>query len=69
MIAVEMLPHLEAEAKERQRASGGDRKSDESRERRSVVEKIPQPISHLENKEISGKARDEAAKLVGERST
>lgn len=43
MLAVELLPRLEAAAKERQRASGGDRRSDEYKE--SVVEFVQQPVS------------------------
>jgi hypothetical protein len=59
----EIEERLAVEAKERQRASGGDRKSAEARPKqakKSVVEGIPQPISD--------KARDQAAKLVGSNS-
>lgn len=47
---------FEAEAKERQRASGGDRKSEQYKE--SVVEKIPQPIEPT-------RSIDQAAKAFG----
>ena len=49
VIALDILPMLEAEAKERQRASGGDRKSD--------MAKIPEPIKD------KGLARDKTAAL------
>ena len=40
-----MLPMLEDEAKEKQKASGGDRKSEEYiQSNKSVVELVPQPI-------------------------
>lgn len=41
-VARDLLPVFEAEAKERQKASGGDRKSAAAK---SVVAKLPQPIS------------------------
>jgi hypothetical protein len=50
-IATQALPILEAEAKERQRIAGGDKKSDKAK---SVVEIIPPAIAE-------GKARDIAA--------
>ncbi len=43
MIAFHALPLLEAEAKERQRAAGGDRKSEEYQE--SVQQIIAKPIT------------------------
>jgi hypothetical protein len=49
-VAVQALPMLEAEAKERQKLSGGDRKSGK--------EKIPEPIAN------AGQARDKAAALT-----
>lgn len=52
MMAAAFLPHCQSEAKERQRASGGDRKSDKAK---SVVETFPEPIE-------GSRARDEAAK-------
>jgi hypothetical protein len=58
-LATELLPLLEAEAKERQRAAGGDRRSEA---KKSVVEIIPQPI--LEPDERNPPARDEAASLA-----
>ena len=39
-VAVEVMPMLEAEAKERQKASGGDRKSTTAK--KSVEERFPQ---------------------------
>jgi hypothetical protein len=56
MIAADMLPFLEAEAKERMKAGGGDKKSENARDK-SGTEKIPDPIQ--------GEAREAAAKLVG----
>lgn len=43
MLAVELLPRLEAAARERQRAAGGDRRSDEYKG--SLVERIQQAVS------------------------
>jgi DNA modification methylase len=48
---------LAVEAKERQRASGGDKRSKDAK--KSVVAKLPQPI------EAKPKSRDKAAKIVG----
>jgi DNA modification methylase/ParB-like chromosome segregation protein Spo0J len=59
----EIEERLAVEAKERQRAAGGDHKSSEARPKRpakSVVARIPQPISD--------KARDQAARLIGSNS-
>lgn len=53
-VAAELEPHFAADAKKRQRASGGDKVSEKAR---AVVEKVPQPVS--------SKAREEAAKSVG----
>lgn len=61
MVAAEMLPLLEAEAKERQRASGGDRKSKNTRPSRSVQAILPEPIAPAEPRP---QARDEAARAV-----
>lgn len=56
-IGLEVEEMLGREAKERQRQAGGDRKSQEYKQK-SLVEKIPQPVD-------AGKARDQAAKIVG----
>lgn len=55
-VAAELEPMFAEDAKRRQKESGGDRKSSEAK---SVVAKMPQPISE------PAKARDEAAKSVG----
>lgn len=49
-VATESLPHYEAEAKKRQRASGGDT--------RAVMARLPEPLSGIV-------ARDQAAAAVG----
>lgn len=54
----EVEERLAVEAKERQRISGGDKKSSIAKESRSVKEIVPQPIRHIPQ------ARDEAAILV-----
>lgn len=56
MAAAEFLPMLEAEAKQRQRASGGDKKSYAAK---SVGQRIEQPIANDQ------KATHQAAKLTG----
>lgn len=56
-IAVRIEEQLAIEAKERQRVSGGDRRSEDYQEK-SVEEKFPEPKK-------SGQARDEAASLMG----
>ena len=57
-VAADMEPMLAKEAKERQRAAGGDRKSRTAKEKAvSVKEKVPEPIRV--------QARDQAAKLAG----
>ena len=53
-VAAELEPHFAADAKRRQRDSGGDKKSATAR---SVKEKVPEPIR--------AQAREEAAKSVG----
>jgi hypothetical protein len=55
-VAVRALPHYEEEAKERMRAGGGDRKSDEYQ--KSGKEIFPEPIER-------NKSRDLAAASVG----
>lgn len=57
-VAAELEPFFAADAKRRQRASGGDKVSEKAR---AVVEKVPQPVSQ----KVSPKAREEAAKSVG----
>lgn len=54
-VAVELLPHLEAEARERQRDGGGDKKSSDYK--KSVNQKFDEPIN--------GQSLDQAAKIVG----
>lgn len=56
MIGAEAEALLAVSAKERQRQAGGDKKSDQGQQE-ALVANLPQPIS--------GKARDQAAKLVG----
>jgi len=74
MLANQLLPRLEALAKERQRASGGDRKSEEYQI--SVVQQSSQPISpappddDLINQDevalgISSRSVEQAAKMAG----
>lgn len=60
IVALSIEQQLAKEAKERQRASGGDRKSESYRE--SVVEMFPQPI---EPPAPESKSREQAGKLVG----
>lgn len=55
-VAVELLPFFEAEAKKRQKASGGDKVSEKAK---AVPEKIPEPVKG------SGDARKAAAVSVG----
>lgn len=55
MLAVDILPMYEAEAKNRQRQSGGDKRSSVV-EHQSVVAPVPQPMP---------KARDNAASVTG----
>lgn len=57
-IAVEVLPMLEEEARERQQQSGGDKKSDDYQ--KSVSQKIDEPILGNGN---NGKAAQQAADL------
>jgi ParB-like chromosome segregation protein Spo0J len=57
-VAAELEPFFAADAKRRQRDSGGDKKSEIAR---SVMEKIPEPIE----KKPTPPARQEAAKSVG----
>jgi len=57
-VGVELLPFFEAEAKERQRESGGDRKSEKVK---SVVKKVSEPIGRKPNPP----ARSKIAKSVG----
>lgn len=60
-ISAEMLPLLEAEAKERQRKSGGNRGNQHTKKGEvPVVARLPQPALESE-----GKARNQAAKIVG----
>jgi hypothetical protein len=54
-LAVELLPMLEAEAKERQRAAGGDRKSAKAKAGGSVPQKVAGAV---------GEARDLAARIA-----
>lgn len=56
MVGARARKFYDDEAKKRQKASGGDRKSANER---SVVENLPQPISD------AGKARDQVGKAVG----
>lgn len=56
MAAAEFLPMLESEAKQRQRDSGGDKKSESAK---SVSQRIEQPIANEK------KATHQAAKLTG----
>jgi hypothetical protein len=71
-VAAGMLPMLEAEAKERQRAAGGDRKSNKAKraaqEGESVGAKIPQPIPGREPKstETAGKLMGVSGRYVAE---
>lgn len=53
--ATALTERLAAEAKERQRAAGGDRKSDRAK---SVPERVPEPI-------VREQTRDQIGKLVG----
>lgn len=62
-IGAEIEPLLAKEAKERQRAAGGDRRSEKARQEKTVVARVPQPIMESEPK-----AREQAAKLVGTNS-
>jgi ParB-like chromosome segregation protein Spo0J len=57
-VAAELEPFFAADAKRRQRDSGGDKKSAIAR---SVMEKVPEPI----HKKAAAPARQEAAKSVG----
>jgi hypothetical protein len=57
-VAAELEPFFAADAKRRQRDSGGDKKSAIAR---SVMEKVPEPI----DKKAAPPARQEAAKSVG----
>jgi hypothetical protein len=59
-VAAELEPFFAADAKRRQRDSGGDKKSDMAK---SVQEKIPEPIDRKEKP--TPQAREEAAKSVG----
>lgn len=67
-VAVELLPFFEADAKRRQKASGGDKKSSKVK---SVVEKIPQLITEGISQKKPGaepqqsRARSQAAAAVG----
>ena len=62
-VAAELEPFFAEDAKRRQRASGGDKKSELVK---SVGEKIPQPIPQPEKPtERNPKATEEAAKSVG----
>ena len=56
MVALDILPMLEAEAKERQRAAGGDKRRSDAN--KAVPEKIPEAVPRRE-------ARDAAAQLAG----
>ena len=56
-LAMKMKPILEAEAKERMRLGGGDKKSASYKSEKSGVEILPPPIS--------GKVRDELAEQAG----
>jgi len=57
-VAAELEPFFAADAKRRQRESGGDKKSPSAK---SVVAKMPEPI----DKKPAAPAREEAAKSVG----
>lgn len=57
-VAAELEPFFAADAKRRQRESGGDKKSQEAK---SVMAKMPEPI----DRKPSAPARKEAAKSVG----
>lgn len=57
-VAAELEPFFAEDAKRRQKAAGGDKKSERAR---SVVEKVPQAIDAT----TAPKAREEAAKSVG----
>src|SRR5262249_41094976 len=55
-VAAEMLPFLEAEAKKRQKAAGGDRKSKRTKGDGSLPQKVAEPIQE---------AREQAARATG----
>jgi hypothetical protein len=61
VLALSLLPFLKAEAKERQRAAGGDRKN-QSKDRAPLPEKVP------EAKRGEREARHQAARLAGTNS-
>jgi hypothetical protein len=61
-IGAEMMPMLREEARQRQVQGGGDRKSKEAK---SLVEVLPQPIGPNESNRITGKTRDIAGLTVG----
>jgi hypothetical protein len=56
MVAVKMVPFLEPKMKEKQRAAGGDKKSNQFK--KSVQENFPEPI-------LAHQSRDDAGALVG----
>ena len=58
MVSTKLMAHLDAQAKERQRAAGGDKKSAEYKANGSVVADLPQPIHE------ALRARDDAAKML-----
>ena len=72
-VAVEILPMLEEEAKQRQKASGGDQKSEEARQRKSTTKgpksvpaKLPEPILDAKQQAShDNESREQAAKIVG----
>jgi hypothetical protein len=56
-VAADAEPLYARETKERQRAAGGDKRSEKAK--KSVPEKFPEPIGH------APEAREQAAKAVG----
>lgn len=62
ILAAELLPDLEREAKDRQRAAGGDKKSETAREKplsQNVDTPIPPPTR------VAGRATEQAARITG----
>ena len=66
VVAVDILPMLEEEAKERQRQAGGDKKS-EAYKTESVKEIIPEPILNTPAIQTA-QSRDVAAQITGTNS-
>jgi hypothetical protein len=57
MLAADLLPHLEKDAKERQRQGGGDKRSQKAKtQKKSVPATLPEPIAE---------SREQAAKQTG----